>query len=93
MIFSVHGAIEVRGLAKRFGHALGHGVGLEVHEGPVLSRRKRQLLQPGMVVTVEPGVYFPRRGGIRIEDMVLVTETGARVLSRLPKSLSRAIVS
>jgi Xaa-Pro aminopeptidase len=79
------------GLGERFGHALGHGVGLEVHEGPSLSRRNRDPLPAGAVVTVEPGVYFPRRGGIRIEDMVCVTGDGAKVLSRVPKSLSAAV--
>ncbi|MBN1256728.1 MAG: aminopeptidase P family protein, partial [Planctomycetes bacterium] len=90
---AAYNKLEESGLAKRFGHALGHGVGLEVHEGPVLSRRVKGKLKPGMVVTVEPGVYFPKRGGIRIEDMVLMTAKGARVLSRLPKSLDWASIS
>jgi Xaa-Pro aminopeptidase len=84
--------LDGHGLAEAFGHALGHGVGLEVHEGPGLSRRNVELLEPGAVVTVEPGIYLPRRGGIRIEDMVLVTETGRRRLSRLPSDPDRAVV-
>ncbi len=73
------------GCADHFGHGLGHGVGLAVHELPSLGHRGRMLLEPGMVVTIEPGLYYPRRGGIRIEDMVLVTKTGGRCLSALEK--------
>ncbi len=77
---------------KLFGHSLGHGVGLEVHESPRLSKKSVEPLQPGMVVTVEPGLYFPGKGGIRIEDMALVTETGAKILSQLPKNLASAVI-
>lgn len=74
-------------LAEAFGHGTGHGLGRQVHEAPTLSPRSgRVVLEPGMVVTVEPGVYLPGRFGIRIEDDVLITATGAEVLSRLPKS-------
>lgn len=69
------------GLAKYFGHSLGHGVGLDIHENPRLSVKSKSLLQPGMVVTVEPGVYIPGKFGIRVEDMVLVTEESCEVLS------------
>jgi Xaa-Pro aminopeptidase len=79
-------------LDKRFGHSLGHGVGLEVHEGPGLGGRSKAPLETGAVVTVEPGVYFPRSGGIRIEDMALVGPSGCTVLSRLPKDLEWAVV-
>ncbi len=77
---------EKAGCAERFSHSLGHGVGLAVHEPPRLSRTNRESLESGMVVTVEPGLYYPRRGGIRIEDMVLVTPTGRRRLSSLPRA-------
>jgi len=69
------------GLAKYFGHSLGHGVGLDIHEGPRLSSLSKSVLEAGMVVTVEPGVYIPDQFGIRIEDMVLVTKEGCEVLS------------
>jgi Xaa-Pro aminopeptidase len=75
------------GYGERFGHSLGHGVGLEVHEGPGIRKESTEVLKPGMVFTVEPGIYLPGSGGVRIEDMVLVTDTGVRVLSRLPKDI------
>ncbi len=75
------------GLARYFSHSTGHGVGLEIHEGPRLAAGVEQALEPGMVVTVEPGVYLPDEFGVRIEDMVLVTETGGLVLTApSPKS-------
>lgn len=70
-----------------YGHGTGHGLGLKVHELPVLSLQSKTILQEGMVLTVEPGVYLPGRFGIRIEDDVLVTARGKRVLSRLGKNL------
>ncbi len=79
--------IDEAGYGKRFGHGLGHGVGLEVHEGPRLSPRSDDLLEPGEVVTVEPGIYLPGRLGVRIEDFVVVGEDGYRNLSTLPKDL------
>jgi Xaa-Pro aminopeptidase len=75
------------GFAKAFGHNTGHGLGLNIHEPPSLSPRYKGVLKPGMVVTVEPGIYIPGMGGVRIEDDVLVTEKGHRVLSRLVKGL------
>jgi len=79
--------IDDAGYGEHFGHALGHGVGLEVHEGPRLSQRSDDLLAPGEVVTVEPGVYLPGKLGVRIEDLVVVSEDGLRNLSSLPKEL------
>jgi Xaa-Pro aminopeptidase len=73
------------GYGEYFGHGLGHGVGLEVHEAPTVSPRGKAVVREGMVFTVEPGVYLPGTGGVRIEDMVLATSAGARVLTRLPK--------
>ncbi|MEX2105534.1 MAG: Xaa-Pro peptidase family protein [Solirubrobacterales bacterium] len=79
--------IDAAGHADRFGHGLGHGVGLEVHEAPRLSPRSDDVLEPGEVVTVEPGIYLPGQFGVRIEDLVVVTEDGHRNLSSLPKDL------
>ena len=79
--------IEAAGLGDRFGHSLGHGVGLEIHEGPSLRRGSRDVLPDGAVVTVEPGVYVPGLGGIRIEDAVVVGPGGCRPLPRTAKDL------
>jgi Xaa-Pro aminopeptidase len=79
--------IDAAGHAEHFGHGLGHGVGLDVHEGPRLSRQGETALATGMVVTVEPGVYVPGAVGVRIEDLVIVTDDGAEVVSSLPKEL------
>ncbi len=79
--------IEDAGHGEHFGHALGHGVGLEVHEGPRLSQRSEDVLAPGEVVTVEPGIYLPGNLGVRIEDLVVVAEDGSRNLSGLSKEL------
>jgi Xaa-Pro aminopeptidase len=74
-------------LAKYFTHSTGHGVGLEIHESPRIAARQQQVLQPGMVITIELGVYIPGRYGVRIEDMVLVTRRGHEVLTPSPKEL------
>lgn len=79
--------ISEAGYGEYFGHGLGHSLGLEVHESPRLSKLDQTVLQPGMIVTVEPGVYLPDFGGVRIEDLVLVTEDGYEVLSSTFKEL------
>ncbi len=80
--------IEAAGYGDHFGHGLGHGVGMEVHEDPPrLSKRGEATLRPGMVTSVEPGVYIPDWGGVRIEDLVVVTENGCRVLTQSSKEL------
>ena len=79
--------IKEAGFGEQFGHGLGHGVGLEVHEQPVLSPRSETVLRPGMIVTVEPGIYIPGWGGVRIEDMVLITAEGAETLTNSPREL------
>ncbi|MHC4872167.1 MAG: M24 family metallopeptidase [Planctomycetota bacterium] len=79
-------------LARYFTHGLGHGVGIDIHERPVLGRRNNVPLNIGEIVTVEPGVYFPGRGGIRIEDMVLIKRGGGEVLSHLPKGLEKVVI-
>ncbi len=81
------GIIAAAGHGEHFGHATGHGIGLAVHESPSLSSMSKQVLAAGMVVTVEPGIYIPGWGGVRIEDMVLVTGQGARLLTSLPRDL------
>lgn len=77
--------IEDANLGKYFTHGTGHGVGLDVHEAPRIADKSENILEAGMVVTIEPGVYIPDRWGIRIEDMVLVKEKGFEVLTKVPK--------
>ncbi|MXR56016.1 aminopeptidase P family protein [Mycoplasma flocculare] len=78
--------ITEKGYGKYFVHSTGHGVGIDIHELPVVSLNSQTILEPGMVITVEPGIYIPGLGGARIEDVVLVTESGFRILSRNEKS-------
>jgi Xaa-Pro aminopeptidase len=80
--------IEAAGHGEHFGHGLGHGVGLEVHEAPRLGQRSEAVLEAGNVVTVEPGVYLPGELGVRIEDLVLVTDHGPEILTGLTKALT-----
>jgi Xaa-Pro aminopeptidase len=73
------------GYGDNFGHGTGHGLGMEIHEAPRLSKTEETLLEPGMVVTVEPGIYLPGFGGVRIEDDVVLTENGIRILTQSTK--------
>jgi len=77
--------ITRQGYGKYFGHGLGHGTGLVIHEAPSLAQGRKEKLAAGMVVTVEPGIYLPRRGGVRIEDLVVVTKHGCKFLSHAEK--------
>jgi len=79
--------LKNNGLAKYFTHSTGHGVGLEIHEAPRVAAGQSEILRPGMVITIEPGVYVPGKWGVRIEDMVAVTEQGCEVLTLTSKEL------
>lgn len=79
--------LEAWGYEKYFGHGLGHGVGLEIHEAPSVSPRSSTTLREGMIITIEPGVYIPETYGVRIEDMCVVTKDGCRNLTETPKTL------
>lgn len=78
-------SLQKSGLAKYFTHSTGHGVGLEIHEAPRVGAGQTEVLQPGMVITIEPGVYVPGKWGVRIEDMVVVTARGCEVLTPTSK--------
>jgi Xaa-Pro aminopeptidase len=80
-------SIRNQGYGDHFGHGTGHGIGLAVHEDPAVNRENKDLLREGMVFTIEPGIYIPDWGGVRIEDMVRVTSQGAEVLTYLPTDL------
>lgn len=81
------GVIKRAGYDKYFGHGLGHGIGMVIHDNPAINPRNQQLLEPGMVITIEPGIYIPNWGGIRIEDDVLVTKKGCEILTKAEKKL------
>ena len=85
--------LRKRGLGRYFTHSTGHGVGLEIHEAPRVAAGQKDVLRPGMVITIEPGVYFPGKWGVRIEDMVAVTERGCDVLTPTSKSFLAVPVS
>jgi Xaa-Pro aminopeptidase len=79
--------ITEKGYGEYFGHSTGHGIGLEIHEGPGLSMKSDVILEPGMVVTCEPGIYIPGLGGVRIEDDTLITENHNEALTHSTKEL------
>lgn len=86
------GMIESAGYGKMFGHGLGHGIGLDIHESVRLSPVSEQVLEPGMILTVEPGIYIPGDFGVRIEDDVLITSDGYDVLTSVPRDFDSAVV-
>ena len=85
--FAARKIISDAGYGDYFGHALGHSVGLDIHESPNFSPKCNEILKPGMVLTVEPGIYLPEKFGVRIEDMVIITENGVENLTNTQKSL------
>jgi Xaa-Pro aminopeptidase len=84
--------IEQAGYGPQFVHGLGHGIGRQIHEAPSMGRQADKRLRSGMVVTVEPGIYLPGLGGVRIEDDVLVEPRGQRKLSSLPRSAKAMVL-
>jgi Xaa-Pro aminopeptidase len=84
--------ISEAGFGDYFGHSLGHGIGLDIHESPRVSPTSDQILRPGMVITVEPGIYLPGKFGVRIEDDVLITATGGEILTSVPKEFDQAVL-
>jgi Xaa-Pro aminopeptidase len=89
---TVRGYFEQEGYTKEFNHGLGHGIGLQIHEGPSLRSNSDEILQAGNVITVEPGLYLPGFGGVRIEDDVLVHPDGCEVLTSVPKDWSACLL-
>jgi Xaa-Pro aminopeptidase len=89
---AARGVIAAAGYGDYFTHSTGHGIGLQVHETPLLKPGSEVVLQAGMVVTIEPGIYLPSWGGVRIEDDVLITADGCEVLTGVPRDLPAMIV-
>lgn len=79
--------ITEKGYGEKFGHGTGHGIGLDIHEDPYFSKKSEDVLEAGMVMTVEPGIYLPGLGGVRIEDDILITDGNHEVLTHSPKEL------
>lgn len=79
--------ITEKGYGQYFSHGTGHGLGIEIHEAPWVIKNQQTILKPGMVITVEPGIYIPELGGVRIEDDILVTETGYQILTQSPREI------
>jgi Xaa-Pro aminopeptidase len=86
----VRGYIEEKGYGDFFRHGVGHGVGIAVHEAPAISSVSQGILEENMVVTIEPGIYLPNIGGVRLEDMVLITKENAQVLTHIRKDILTA---
>lgn len=80
--------ISKKGYGEYFTHGTGHGLGIEIHEAPWVTKNQSTILKPGMVITVEPGIYLPNIGGVRIEDDILVTETGYEILTKSPREVN-----
>jgi len=90
---AARGYITARGHGSEFTHNTGHGVGLQIHEQPNFSRDSEDILRPGMIVTIEPGIYIEGWGGVRIEDMVEVTSAGPRIFSKIPKDRRAMVIN
>ena len=84
--------IDKSGYGEFFIHRTGHGLGRESHEDPYISQFEQTILEPGMTFTIEPGIYLPGRGGVRIEDNVLVTDVGCRSITSMPRELSQLLI-
>ncbi|WAH35799.1 M24 family metallopeptidase [Alicyclobacillus dauci] len=90
---AVRAVIEEGGYGDYFTHRTGHGVGIDVHEAPYVMSGNKQVLQPGMVMSIEPGIYLPGKFGVRIEDLIFITDDGAKALNEAPKTLQDVTIS